>query len=565
MNFKGLFTIPLLALLVTGCANNANNQSSGDKILVHVLNAEDYIDVSLLDTFSEMVSEKDGKNVQIVYDTYDTNETMYNTIKTGKTSYDLICASDYMVQRLAREKAITRFDYDLLPNYSTYASEFLYSRKDDSGKLNNALINTDEGTYKLSEYFVGYMWGTLGVVYNPNFILNKNRSIIENDDRFKGMDDDQIKEKIIELFNSDDGYSLFRDDILTGTQSIKDSMRDTYALGIFEVFKDYFLTTSDDYEARDNHFNLCDDETINLVKDKLIELKGNIFGFEVDSGKNDIVTEKIGVNLAWSGDAVNSINRGYYADDDWTIPSENPVDLYYAIPSIGANVWSDGWCMPTHDDSYYQSDEYKYAMEFLDFLSNPENAVLNESYNGYTSYIGANDKTDDETSKIMLSYILYSYDLSDGDEDEDLSQYDVYDITPFFDFEEEVTIDTTYVSETIFEDEGEDIDSRTFTFKKDENGKVRILIHTDLSSLEGRTLKAQFPQESDVDRLYMMRDFESQNSKILQMWEDVKVNPLPTWVVVSLVTFVVLVLGYLGSYRIIRHIKLKRRKELRKN
>ena len=61
-----------------------------------------------------------------------------------------------------------------------------------------------------------------------------------------------------------------------------------------------------------------------------------------------------------------------------------------------------------------------------------------------------------------------------------------------------------------------------------------------------------------------MQDFGEDNNKIVQMWEDVKVNPLPTFVVVFLIAFIVLVLGYLGSYKLIKKYKVKKRKALRK-
>ena len=61
-----------------------------------------------------------------------------------------------------------------------------------------------------------------------------------------------------------------------------------------------------------------------------------------------------------------------------------------------------------------------------------------------------------------------------------------------------------------------------------------------------------------------MRDFKDKNDAIVKMWENVKVNPLPAWVVVTLLVFLLGGLSYLGSYRLIRRYKLKKRKELRK-
>ena len=560
--YRSLLLIPFLLSGLTACSNNETN-NKGDTIYVHVLNAEDYMDMSLLDSFSEMIYERDQKKVSIIYDTYDTNETMYNSLKTGKTTYDLICCSEYMVQRLANEGFLHTLDFSKLPNYKKYTTKYLHSFDDNSGKLNLLGVNNNSGTYTLADYAAGYMWGTLGILFNPDYVLTNNEAKFNNNPEWKDLSYEERKEKLIETFSSSDGYSFLWDDLIAGTQSIKDSMRDTYAIGNFEVFKDYYLNTDDSYNKRNEKFNDSSDETIELIKNKLIELKSNIFGFEVDSGKNDIVTQKIGVNVAWSGDAVNSINRGYYADDDWTIVRDDIVELYYTIPEIGANVWMDCFATPLqNNESYYSSDEYKYTLEFLDYLSSPDNAIANVYYNGYTSFITSNSSSD-EIDNAMLAYMLYSYDFSDGDEDEDLSSYETYDITPFFNIDENIdsfSVDLSYVSEALLEEE---VDDRVFTFSKDENGEIKILIHYDPSSFEGRLLTAQYPERSDTNTLYVMNDYGIQNDKIVSMWEDVKVNPLPLWIVVSLLTFVILVLGYLGSYKLIRMYKLKRRKRLR--
>lgn len=553
---KLVLSLFILPFLLTSCSS-ASTPSEDETTLVHVLNAEDYIDDSLLDDFSDYIYDKYGDKVEVIYDTYDTNETMYNTIKTGKTTYDAVCCSDYMIQRLVKENLAMNFDYSLLPNYSEYVSSFLYN-SNGSGKLNEIEVETDSNLKTLDNYAIGYMWGTLGILYNPEYILSKNADLFAKDSRFSSLSQEEQIDLIKEIFNSDDGYSFLWNNLLKGTQSIKDSMRDSYAMGIFEVFKDYFLETNDSYALRNEKFNSCDKETIELVKNKLIELKENIFGFEVDSGKNDIVTQKIGVNLAWSGDAVNSINRGHYVDEDFSIEREEDVELFYAIPSVGANIWFDAWCLPTHEDGYRNSKEYKYAMEFLDYLSLPSSAIRNVFYNGYTSFIGAN--LEGAESTMMLEYMLYTYDLSEGDDDPLLEEYDTYDITPFFKFDEEISVNTSRISE-FFEDE--EIVDKTYTFKKDEEGNVRILLHTDLDSFEGRCLKAQYPQDSDIDSLYVMRDFGTQNDAIVSMWEDVKVNPLPVWIIITLLVFLFVFLGYLGSYKLIKHYRIKKRKSYR--
>lgn len=555
----------ILSPILTSCS------SGGDyDYYIYALNAEDYIDEELLTSFEDMVYERDGKRVKVVYETYDTNETMYNTLKTGKQTYDLICCSDYMIQRLAREGLVTSFhdaiDRELMPNYLGNVSSFLASYDgSNSGKLdtiNVGLPNGEKDT--LNYYAVGYMRGTLGILFNPSLVLDRNYDLFLSDERYKTLSDEEKIEQIIEDFSSLDGYSNLWNPLFKGTQSIKDSMRDTYAVGIFEYYKDYFDPNSasylTDYDARNEQFNKCDDATIEGVQNTLIDLKENIFGFEVDSGKDDIVTGKIAVNIAWSGDAVNSIGRGYYADDDWTEVrnEENMVNLYYVVPELGANIWFDAWCLPTHDESYYESEQYTYSIEFLDYLNDPANAVSNMSYNGYTSFIGSNS-----SDLSMLNYILYSYDISDGDEDDE--EYDLYDLSYYFNFVDENGEPRKELEVTVEDPWGEEEDGRVFTYKDENNdGKLDIKIKTDLNSYEGRSLVAQYPETKNIDSLYVMRDFGDQNNAIVSMWENVKVNPLPVWVVVILIVFLVAFVGYLGCYKIIRKYKLKKRKELRK-
>lgn len=553
--------VALLAPTLTSCS------SSGDyDYYVYALNAEDYIDEELITSFEEMVYERDQKRVKVVYETYDTNETMYNTLKTGKQTYDLICCSDYMIQRLAREGMITSFhdaiEKDLIPNYMNNVSDYLATYDgSNTGKLDTIEVDLGEkGKDTLNYYTVGYMWGTLGILFNPELVVSRNYDLFAQNERYSSLSDEEKVAQVIEDFSSLDGYSYLWDPLFKGTQSIKDSMRDTYAIGIMEYFKDYFDRESEsfitDYDERNELFNRCDDETIKNVQDTLINLKENIFGFEVDSGKDDIVTGKIAVNIAWSGDAVNSIGRGFYADDDWEDErsDEDKVNLYYVVPEIGANVWFDGWALPTHDEAYYSSKEYYYSLEFLDYLNAPENAVANMSYNGYTTFIGSSNN-----DLSVLEYILYSYDTSDGVGDTET--YDEYDLSYYFNFVDENGEPLKELEVTLSEED----DDRSFKFIDENNdGKLDIKIKTDLDSYEGRSLVAQYPEEKNIDYLYVMRDFGSQNNAIVSMWENVKVNPLPTWVVVILIMFLVGLVAYLGSYKIIRNYKIKKRKELRK-
>ena len=109
---KALFAALLMPLLA-GCGEE-------DVLILKALNCEDYIGEDAFDFtyenedgeevtltyddviagFEEYESEKLGRTVHVVYDNYDTNETMLSSLRTGKTTYDLICASDYAIQKM---------------------------------------------------------------------------------------------------------------------------------------------------------------------------------------------------------------------------------------------------------------------------------------------------------------------------------------------------------------------------------------------------------------------------------------------------------------------------------
>ena len=426
-NIKLLALAPMI--LVSGSVLTSCGESA-DILYLRVINSEDYIylqedpadPVDLVVQFEQYVKTETDllsrypqyKDIKVVYDTSDTNETLFSELQTGKSNYDLMNVSDYMAQKIVSGgMADPLYQHELsIPNYETYASKEIKSRLDNIVATQYD-YSSGERVAKhipLKDYAVGYMWGTLGILFNPEYPSFASRGI--------------SPEEVID--DMQDFGSLWNSKY-NGTISIKNSMRDTYALGVMETFRDEFQgykdtldaakaeyeessKTEEDlekYEAAlaeykqnfSKRFNSSDAESVNKVKNKLDELKNNIFGLEVDSGKQDIITKKIGVNLAWSGDAVYSMDQG----EDLTQVTEE-VTLCYAVPELGSNIWMDAWIMPhcSRSDAQYEA-----AHMFLDFLSNPDNAAQNMNYTGYTSFIGGDtiidlvrDWYDDRTEEV---------------------------------------------------------------------------------------------------------------------------------------------------------------------
>ena len=627
MNFKPLSLFAFFLLLSPSLAACGGAGASGETINLRVLNWEDYIgeyelEVDLdgdgeYELYPDVISafeayEKNvlGKNVKVIYDTFDTNETMLSSLKTGKSTYDLICPSDYTIQKMMSQGMLEPFDEDATPNYDEYASHYLQEQMN--------YIKADDGEGNLtpiSEYSRGYMWGTLGILYNPAKV-SKDR----------GVSEDQVK------FDMADWNSLWSP-TYHGEMSIKDSMRDTYSVGIMKLFDSeirqaiedsgYYdenldlkegvdvdeiinnITTDNLFLTMDEIFNRCDRETVNEVEDVLLSLKENVFGFEVDSGKDDIIKGLIGMNLAWSGDAVYSMDRG-----------ENEADetIYYSVPKTGGNIWFDGWVMPKSDSLHKQE-----AQEFVDFLSRPDISTANMDTIGYTSFIAGNDVLDlirlwyDPRSYAMYAYADetalggswedsdFAYD-DDGnivyqngtglDEDGyiDYGEYDmtgstyetaVVDGTPMTweQYQDEIlgyrwdVVDLTYMFEgTVDDEEGiYDFDSTSpdnnpYLFYTDELEYLEIDEETVTA---GRQFYAQYPPSYLIPKLAAMKDYGDNNRFVLTMWENVKGNNLPVWGVIVFGAVIAGVAGFaiaaLVTKMRYRKLKVERRKKNRAN
>ena len=310
-----------------------------------------YIEDGTIAAFEKYYEEKTGTKIKVGYECFSTNEEMYQQISLGSISPDLICPSDYMIQKMANEDMLEEFSYDAttdtygdsLKNWADYGSPFIRERF-----ANETLANGSS----FLQYAIPYFWGTMGFTYDPSFLDGNFGDVVKSWEC---------------LWSSETS--------LRKQFSLKDSMRDTYVTAIFHVYKDEIAAldeTAADYNAQLSAiFNRCDDTTIGKVEQALIAAKNStVYGFEVDEGKDDIVRGTYHANLAWSGDSVYSMDSA----------EEAGKILNYSLPEEGSNVWFDGWCMP-------KGANKELAEEFLNFLCLPEQAQKCMEAVGYTSPI----------------------------------------------------------------------------------------------------------------------------------------------------------------------------------
>ena len=101
-----LLTIGVLsATMMVGCGKGIDSTT-----VLNVYNVGDYIDESLISKFEEETG------IKVLYETYDTNETMYQKVKSGSTNYDLVFPSDYMVEKMINEGLVQKIDFENIPN-----------------------------------------------------------------------------------------------------------------------------------------------------------------------------------------------------------------------------------------------------------------------------------------------------------------------------------------------------------------------------------------------------------------------------------------------------------------
>ncbi len=437
-------------LAVGGCA--AYFLSRDTRPVLKVANWAEYIDggdenSELIREFEVWYEEKTGKKIRVEYCIADDNETLYNMIKMGD-HFDLVCPSEYMLMKLGAENRLMKLPQEFFDTtnpdnyYAINVSPYI-----DKVLKNNYMTGEAENS-TWSEYGAGYMWGTTGFVYNPEFVPKEDVST----------------------------WSVFTNPKYAKKITAKNNIRDTYFVGLamhydneLKALQQTYLNSPKDDTAYNNYqnglsklMNDANEPTMNAVKKKLKAMTGNLYGFETDAGKNDMIAGKININYQWSGDAVYIMD--YAQGDDEENPVTTPLYLNYCIPETASNLWFDSWALSKN------CKDVTAATMFINFLSMPENAVRNMEYIGYTSCIA------DEY--IFENYVKAYYE---AEEDDETAQ--PYDLSYYF-------------------GDGYTIQAPAEQFD--------------------RQLFAQYPDEETLSRCVAMRYFtREENTRANMMWSDI--------------------------------------------
>ncbi len=340
--------IILVLILCLTLSMFAGCGSTDRSTVLKVYNWADYIDEDLIDEFEAYYFEKYGIELTVEYTTFDTNEIMYNKIAQAKEDYDVACPSEYMIERMLNNDLLIAIDQDIIDGiYAENVPEFIID--------NFAEMAVKDG----ETYAAGYMWGTIGIMYNVNEV-----SLEELEEEGWGI-----------LWNEKYSNKIF----------MKDSIRDTFAVGNLYAFEDEYNALLDAYNAgeitADEYkdafsaiFNDTSAEAIAAVEVVLSQQKTSVNAmYDVDYDKDAMVNGTAYLDVAWSGDAMWAI---WEAEE-----SNNDVELGYYIPTSGTNIWFDGWVIPAY------AGNVQAANEWIAFMLSEEAAIANMDYIGYTSVV----------------------------------------------------------------------------------------------------------------------------------------------------------------------------------
>ena len=214
-----------------------NDVMNGEKLVVY--NWGEYIDPEVLTMFEEETG------IDIVYEEFETNEILYPKISSGAIAYDVICPSDYMIQRMIENDLLSEINFDNIPNLKNIGKQYLEQSRQFAPE---------------NKYSVPYCWGTVGILYN------------------KMMVDEPV-----------DSWSILWDPKYKDNILMQDSVRD--AFGVTLKYLGYSL-------------NSIDLDELTEAKNLLIEQKPLVQAYVIDQVRDKMIGNEAALGVIYSGEAI---------------------------------------------------------------------------------------------------------------------------------------------------------------------------------------------------------------------------------------------------------------------
>lgn len=351
-----------LPIALAGCQSRES--------ILKVYNWSEYIADGVIEEFEAYYKEVTGKDITVKYEMFDENELMYTQINTTKADFDVLCPSDYMIEKMIKENLLLKLSDDLgtdvngnaIEDYRNNTSSLVQSSADGFFQYD---YDAESGLY--NQYSRTYMWGTMGILYAEDSQLYKNSTY----GSYSSMTE----------YVEANGWSVLWDPAFKDKFMMKNSMRDSYAIASIYTLLNNKSNYYNPAMTPALALNSTDSETVAKIEEKLLEQKKIWKGLENDEGKEKIISGDIDMVLQWAGDAV-------YAMTGLQEELGKTRDLKYYVPMEGSNIFSDGWCIPRY------AGNVEAANLWINFMCRPDIAVKNMDYIGYTSGVASKEAYD---------------------------------------------------------------------------------------------------------------------------------------------------------------------------
>ena len=208
-----------------------------EKVVVY--NWGEYIDPEVLTMFEEETG------IDVIYEEFETNEILYPKVSSGAIAYDVVCPSDYMIQRMIENGLLSEINFDNIPNIKNIGQQYM----DQSRQFDPE-----------NKYSVPYCWGTVGILYN------------------KTMVDEPI-----------DSWSVLWDPKYKDNILMQDSVRD--AFGVALKYLGYSLNSTDLDELTE-------------AKNLLIDQKPLVQAYVIDQVRDKMIGNEAAIGVIYSGEAI---------------------------------------------------------------------------------------------------------------------------------------------------------------------------------------------------------------------------------------------------------------------
>ena len=252
---KKVVAVALVAVIFIGGFYAYSGSSAAHSEQVIVYNWGEYMDPEVIEQFTKETG------IEVIYDEFETNETMYPKVEAGAVAYDLVCPSDYMIKRMLDNDLLAKINFDNVPNIKNIGKTYLEQSQEFD---------------PTNEYSVPYTWGTVGILYNKK----------------------KVKEPV-------DSWSILWDSKYKDQILMQDSVRDAFAVALKSL--GYSLNSTDEKELEE-------------AKDLLIEQKPLVQAYVIDQVRDKMIGNEAAIGVIYSGEAIYTQREN--PDLEYVIPKE---------------------------------------------------------------------------------------------------------------------------------------------------------------------------------------------------------------------------------------------------